>query len=109
MSNKLRRKSKSFSNSNKKTDSLKQQSEILQMIRSAAIKDATSYSTKVFLTAFAIVLREQWGYGTKRVSTALSEVNKLISQIAEGEIPIEDLIERIDKELGIKIITNSEE
>lgn len=59
------------------------------------------YDTEALLTCFALVNRELWGHGRKRILRALNRILKLMEPILNDEMTIEDYKKQLLDETGI--------
>lgn len=65
-----------------------------------AIREATNYSLAVPI----MVLRDEFGFGKKRIDKFVDAYIKLYEAIDEGWLDINDIIKTINEETGVKIV-----
>ena len=75
----------------------------IQKIKDEITQQVSAFSTEAFLTCFALTLRENHGFGYKRIFRDLKSVDDMMGRILNDEICIEDLKEKLKNETGIVI------
>lgn len=68
--------------------------------RSEAIQTATDYSMAVPI----IVLRDEFGFGAKRLEKFIDATYELYDSIDQKYLNLEDIVETIKEETGVEII-----
>lgn len=49
-----------------------------------------------------LVLRDEWGFGEKRISRFMDQLSVLIVDVSEGRLSMEDITTTLEKELGLE-------
>lgn len=65
-----------------------------------AIREATNYSLAVPI----MVLRDEFGFGEKRIDKFMTAYMELYNSISEGYLDLKDIIKTINEETGVKIV-----
>lgn len=68
-------------------------------IRQEMIEEAFSVAMGIPL----IVLRDQYGFGTKRMEDFMNHVHETREAIENGNVGFEDLIDTVQKETGVDV------
>lgn len=68
--------------------------------RKESIERASQYSMAVPI----IVLRDEFGFGKKRIDKFVAAYIELYNSISEGWLDINDIIKTINEETGVKIV-----
>lgn len=69
------------------------------------IDEANRYSTEYLMTCFALTLRREFGFGSKRIFRALESVDSMMGEIIADRKTMDDYIEELKEETGIVIRT----
>ena len=51
-----------------------------------------------------LVLRDEWGFGEKRISRFMGQLSVLIVDVSEGRLSMDDITATLEEELGIEFI-----
>ena len=68
-----------------------------------AKKETQTMAVNYVLAIFFTVMRDKEGYDNKQLSKLWKEVNDLSDSVAKGYVSIEDLINTLEEEAGIRI------
>lgn len=49
-----------------------------------------------------LVLRDEWGFGEKRISRFMDQLSVLIVDVSEGRLSMDDITTTLEKELGLE-------
>lgn len=49
-----------------------------------------------------LVLRDEWGFGEKRISRFMDQLSVLIVDVSEGRLSMDDIATTLEKELGLE-------
>jgi len=72
-------------------------------VKEATIHTTLNYATEVFMTIFAITLRDELEFGEVRVKRILNRVEEKFDNILTGYVNLEDMKEVVQEELNIVI------
>ena len=67
------------------------------------------YDVEVRLTCFGLVLRDEFGWGPKRIWRAMQGVDEAFGRVLSGETSIEAMKQRLQDETGIRVVKGGEE
>lgn len=51
-----------------------------------------------------LVLRDEWGFGEKRISRFMDQLSVLIVDVSEGRLSMDDITATLEEELGIEFM-----
>lgn len=51
-----------------------------------------------------LVLRDEWGFGEKRISRFMDQLSVLIVDVSEGRLSMDDITATLEDELGIEFM-----
>lgn len=51
-----------------------------------------------------LVLRDEWGFGEKRISRFMGQLSVLIVDVSEGRLSMDDITATLEDELGIEFM-----
>ncbi len=51
-----------------------------------------------------LVLRDEWGFGEKRISRFMDQLSVLIVDVSEGRLSMDDITTTLEEELGIEFM-----
>ena len=63
------------------------------------------YVVKQYSAVLALCLHDKLGFGKVRAQRFMREVDRVFESINEGYLSLDDVIETVEKELGITIIS----
>lgn len=72
-------------------------------VKAATIHTTLNYATEVFMTIFALTLRDELGFGEVRVKRVLNRVEEKFDNVLAGYVNLEDMKEVVKEELNIVI------
>ena len=72
-------------------------------IQKQTIDELAKFDAETMLTCFATVLRQQYGWGYKRIFKALNSVDEMFGRVLNDELSVEDMIQQLEDEVGIRI------
>lgn len=75
----------------------------VQKIKESATNEAVSKAFVLMMNVPLIVLRDNFGFGEKRLGKFIDEVKKNMDCLTEGYVSFEDLKNALEKETGLKI------
>lgn len=75
----------------------------IQKIKDEITQQVSAFSTETFLTCFALTLRDNHGFGYRRIFRDLQSIDDMMNDILEDRCDIEDLKERLKNETGVVI------
>lgn len=67
-------------------------------------KDSIEKASQLSMAVPIIVLRDEFGFGEKRIDKFIAAYIKLYEAIDEGWLDINDIIKTINEETGVKIV-----
>lgn len=51
-----------------------------------------------------LVLRDEWGFGSKRMERFIDRLSELIEDVSEGRLSMDDIADALEEELGIEFM-----
>lgn len=75
----------------------------ISAVKEATIHTTLNYATEVFMTVFALTLRDELGFGEIRVKRILNRVEEKFDNVLTGYVNLEDMKEVVNEELNIVI------
>lgn len=51
-----------------------------------------------------LVLRDEWGFGSKRMERFIDRLSELIEDVSEGRLSMDDIVDALEDELGIEFM-----
>ena len=75
----------------------------VQKIKETATNEAVSRAFVLMMNVPLIVLRDNFGFGAKRLEKFIDEVKKNMDCLTEGYVSFEDLKNALEKETGVKV------
>ena len=72
-------------------------------IDKAELSRIMDYVVKQYSAVVALCLHDKLGFGKVRAQRFMREVNQVFDSINEGYLSLDDVIETVEKELGITI------
>ena len=76
----------------------------IRRIKNECTENATNYAILLLLS----VMHDKWGFGKKRLSRILSQLDSLADGISGGYVNLKDLRTMIEDECGIVVINRKE-
>ena len=71
----------------------------------AELRRIMDFVVKQYSAVVALCLHDKLGFGKVRAQRFMGEVNRVFESINEGYLSLDDVIETVEKELGIAIIS----
>lgn len=78
-------------------------SEDLKFIYQTTKDEAIKLSVKNYTAAFALVLRDKWGFGETRMKRILGQIQEQFDAINQGYVNCDDIIKVLSEECNILI------
>ena len=75
----------------------------INQIKESATNEAVSRAFVLMMNVPLIVLRDNFGFGQKRLEKFIDEVKKNMVCLSEGYVSFEDLKNALEKETGVKV------
>lgn len=51
-----------------------------------------------------LVLRDEWGFGSKRMERFIDQLSALVEDVSEGRLSMDDIADALEEELGIEFM-----
>lgn len=67
-------------------------------------KESIERASQLSMAVPIMVLRDEFGFGEKRIDKFITEYIKLYEAIEEGYLDLKDIIKTINEETGVKIV-----
>ena len=71
----------------------------------AELSRIMDYVVKQYSAVLALCLHDKLGFGMVRAQRFMREVDRVFESINEGYLSLDDVIETVEKELGIAIVS----
>lgn len=82
--------------------------EQIEDIKKKAVKETVDrVSREAFermMVLSILVLRDEWGFGEKRISRFMGQLSVLIVDVSEGRLSMDDITATLEEELGIEFM-----
>lgn len=92
----------------KKTPTYNFTLEQIENIKRKTVEDTVDHvSREAFqrmMVLSLLVLRDEWGFGEKRISRFMDQLSVLIVDVSEGRLSMDDITATLEEELGIEFM-----
>lgn len=82
--------------------------EQIQDIKKQAVRETVDrVSREAFermMVLSLLVLRDEWGFGSKRMERFIDRLSELIVDVSEGRLSMDDIADALEDELGIEFM-----
>jgi hypothetical protein len=75
----------------------------LESIIEKRTRDAIEYTVRQYSAVVALCLRDKLGFGKKRAQRFMKAIDTMFGDITAGYLTLDDVIETVEEELGIRI------
>lgn len=75
----------------------------VKRMQEQAEKDAIAFAVEQYSAVVALCLRDKLGFGKVRAQRFMGQVDEMFDSINKGYLTLDDVLETVEEELGIRI------
>ena len=75
----------------------------LQEMVDERVMEAIGYTVRQYSAVMALCLMDKLGFGKVRAQRFMSDVDAMFADVSAGRLTLDDIIDAVEKELGITI------
>ncbi len=76
----------------------------INKLKDDAIHEASAKNVEHLMACFALVLNEEFGFGSTRITRALRAIDKHMQDIIDDKITMEEIADKLEEKTGLKIV-----
>ncbi len=76
----------------------------INRLKDDAIHEASAKNVEHLMACFALVLNEEFGFGSTRITRALEAIDRHMQDIIDDKITMTEIADILEKKTGLKIV-----
>jgi hypothetical protein len=72
-------------------------------LQNEGVSSGINHATKALLACFVMTMHDKWGWGHKRLTRLLDQVNDQFDSVLKEYVSLDDIIQEVKDKLGVDI------